>query len=89
MDVTSSMTMSDAERDECFKVIGGRDHNLLRLLSNKMNFKYKFLDPIQRTQGSASMSIDNLTFSGALGMIQKRVSQMSGVKKTRESIQYW
>lgn len=44
-----------------------------------MNFQYKYLDPPQQTQGSSSKSIDNLTFSGALGMVQKRVSAKSAL----------
>lgn len=60
---------------ECCKVTGGRDHHLLRLLSHKMNFEYRYVDPPQRTQGSISMAADNLTFSGALGMVQRRVSE--------------
>lgn len=58
------------------QVIGGRDYNLLRLLAKKMNFKFKYIDPPERTQGATKLDStddNNLTFSGALGMLQRGV----------------
>lgn len=58
-----------------FQVTGGRDFHLLKLIAKKMNFNVKYLDPSERTQGSSIIEpdTDNLTFSGGLGQIQKRV----------------
>lgn len=58
-----------------FHVTGGRDYHLLQLIAKKMNFKVNYVDPLERTQGSSIIEADtdNLTFSGALGKIQKRV----------------
>jgi hypothetical protein len=57
-----------------FTVTGGRDDNLLKLLSRKMNFLYEYVDPPERTQGQAQGTPDNLSFTGGLGMLQRRVS---------------
>lgn len=68
--------MNSSESQVISQVIGGRDYHLLRLLARKMNFKFKYIDPPERTQGAAkldSTNDNNLTFSGALGMLQQRV----------------
>jgi hypothetical protein len=57
-----------------FTVAGGRDDNLLKLLTRKMNFLYEYVDPPERTQGQAQGTPDNLSFTGKLGMLQRRVS---------------
>ncbi|CAD7084236.1 unnamed protein product [Hermetia illucens] len=54
------------------KVIGGRDHHLLELIANKMNFKFQYVDPRERTQGSSVGSERKSLFTGGLGMIQNR-----------------
>ncbi|XP_073998875.1 ionotropic receptor 40a isoform X2 [Rhodnius prolixus] len=54
-------------------VQGGRDDKLLRLLSNKLNFKYEYFDPPDRSQGSA---IVNGTMQGVLGLIWQRDVEM-------------
>ncbi|XP_059621792.1 ionotropic receptor 40a-like [Phlebotomus argentipes] len=64
------------DMDMNFKVVGGRDDNLLKLLAKKMNFKYEYIDPPERTQGSAYGSSDNLTFSGGLGLLQRREANL-------------
>lgn len=56
------------------KVIGGRDHHLLELIANKMNFKFQYVDPRERTQGSSVGSERKSLFTGGLGMIQNRVT---------------
>ncbi|XP_055678185.1 ionotropic receptor 40a [Lutzomyia longipalpis] len=64
------------EETPLFKVVGGRDDNLLKLLAKKMNFTFKYIDPPERTQGSAIGSSDNLTFSGGLGLLQRREANL-------------
>lgn len=58
-----------------FHVTGGRDYHLLKLIAKKMNFNVNYVDPLERTQGSSIVepNTDNLTFSGAIGKIQRRV----------------
>lgn len=60
-----------------FHVTGGRDYNLLKLIAKKMNFNVNYIDPLERTQGSSIIEADtdNLTFSGALGKIQRQVNK--------------
>jgi hypothetical protein len=56
------------------QVEGGRDDSLLKLLAKKMNFQLAYVDSPDRTQGSTlGMSENNLTFTGSLGMLQRRV----------------
>lgn len=44
-----------------------------------MNFMFEYIDPFERTQGSvafdssSSSESDNQTYSGGLGMLQRRV----------------
>ncbi|XP_013177605.1 PREDICTED: uncharacterized protein LOC106125067 [Papilio xuthus] len=52
------------------EVTGGRDDKLLALISKRLNFRYKYYDPPERSQGS-SISV-NGTFKGTLGLIWKR-----------------
>lgn len=66
--------MDSMQHGPYYEVTGGRDFNLLNLIAEKMNFQYEYLDPPERTQGATSESVDNITFSGALGMIQRRVT---------------
>lgn len=60
-----------------FHVTGGRDYNLLKLIAKKMNFNVNYVDlsVSERTQGSSIIEADtdNLTFSGQIGKIQRRV----------------
>lgn len=65
--------------DSLFYVTGGRDYNLLKLIAKKLNFNINYVDPLERTQGSSIIEADtdNLTFSGALGKIQRRVRYSS------------
>lgn len=54
-------------------MIGGRDDTLLKVVASKMQFKVLYMDPPERTQGSVIGNSDvNLTFSGGIGMIQRR-----------------
>ncbi|XP_045493424.1 ionotropic receptor 40a [Colias croceus] len=57
-------------QNKSVNVTGGRDDKLLALLANKLNFKYKYYDPPERSQGS--MISGNGTFKGVLGLIWKR-----------------
>lgn len=70
-------------------VIGGRDFHLLRLLAHYMNFTVAYVDPAERTQGStvysdatdgsspdSNSSPDNVSFSGGLGMVQRREADL-------------
>ncbi|KAJ6637314.1 Ionotropic receptor 40a, partial [Pseudolycoriella hygida] len=61
-----------------FDVTGGRDYHLLKLIAKKMNFNINYVDPLERTQGStvSEADTDNLTFSGALGKIQRREADL-------------
>ncbi|XP_045764407.1 ionotropic receptor 40a [Maniola jurtina] len=56
--------------DSTVNVTGGRDDKLLALLAKKLNFKYKYYDPPERSQGSRISG--NGTFKGTLGLIWKR-----------------
>lgn len=57
-------------------VVSGRDDVLLKLLANKMNFKFEYVD--------VKMMETNVTKSGALGlqMLQSRVSSLKSFKKS-------
>ncbi|XP_077302826.1 ionotropic receptor 40a-like [Arctopsyche grandis] len=52
------------------EVTGGRDHKLLILLAEKLNFRYEYFDPPDRSQGSGVGN--NGSFKGVLGIIQRR-----------------
>ncbi|KAG7299700.1 hypothetical protein JYU34_016697 [Plutella xylostella] len=56
--------------DSTINVTGGRDDKLLALIANKLNFRYKYYDPPERSQGSSISG--NGTFKGTLGLIWKR-----------------
>lgn len=68
----NDMSYSDAWQQGFFKVTGGRDYNLLRVLAAKMNFQFDYLDLLERAQGSSTNSPDS-NFTGGLGMLQRRV----------------
>lgn len=59
------------------RVTGGRDHRLLMLLAQHMNFRFKYVEAPGRTQGS--LKIDdakelNDSFTGGIGLLQSGVS---------------
>uniref|UniRef100_A0A1Y9J0J0 Ionotropic glutamate receptor C-terminal domain-containing protein n=1 Tax=Anopheles quadriannulatus TaxID=34691 RepID=A0A1Y9J0J0_ANOQN len=58
--------------DTYFTVKGGRDHNLMQLIAERMNFTFQYVEPPEKIQGIALGSEDNASFSGALGMLQRR-----------------
>ncbi|CAH2107683.1 unnamed protein product [Euphydryas editha] len=58
------------KNDSTVNVTGGRDDKLLSLLAKKLNFKYKYYDPPERSQGSRIAG--NGTFKGTLGLVWKR-----------------
>ncbi|XP_062561780.1 ionotropic receptor 40a [Armigeres subalbatus] len=62
---------NDTENEE-FEVTGGRDHNLIQLIAHRMNFSFKYVDQEDRIQGTAVGPPENATFTGALGMLQRR-----------------
>lgn len=68
-DTMDNSTDTNATDYQIWRVTGGRDHNLLNVIAKKMNFQYKYLDVVERTQGTP----DNQSFSGALGMLARRV----------------
>lgn len=70
--IADELELDDMQQNY-WRVTGGRDHNLLNVIARKMNFQYEYLDPSERTQGAISGSSSNMSFSGALGMLQKRV----------------
>lgn len=59
-----------------FEVTGGRDDTLLKLLAKKMNFAIEYKDPPEKTQGIAHGNTDNLSFTGGLGTLQRRVKEI-------------
>lgn len=72
------------------RVVGGRDYHLLRLLAHYMNFTVAYVDPAERTQGTTvysdatdgtgtstdSNAPENVSFSGGLGMVQRREADL-------------
>uniref|UniRef100_A0A1Y9HEF7 Uncharacterized protein n=1 Tax=Anopheles funestus TaxID=62324 RepID=A0A1Y9HEF7_ANOFN len=58
--------------DTYFTVKGGRDHNLMQLIAERMNFSFQYVEPPEKIQGIALGSENNASFSGALGMLQRR-----------------
>ncbi|KAK9877493.1 hypothetical protein WA026_018604 [Henosepilachna vigintioctopunctata] len=56
------------------KVLGGRDHRILSLIASKLNFKYRYIDPPERTQGNSISK--NGSFQGVLGMIWRREADL-------------
>ena len=54
-------------------IVTGREDTFLKLLAGKMNFKYEYVDPPEREQGIQIGISGNLTFTGELGMLQRRV----------------
>nr|QBB73021.1 ionotropic receptor [Protaetia brevitarsis] len=57
-------------RNDTFQVLGGRDDKLLCLIAENLKFRYEYIDPPERIQGSSFSS--NGTFEGVLGLIWKR-----------------
>lgn len=57
--------------NDSIEVLGGRDDKLISILANKLNFKYTYVDPPERSQGSSFNT--NGTFEGVLGLIWSRV----------------
>lgn len=62
----------DATRRAFIRITGGRDHNLLKLIAAKMNFRFNYTDLLERSQGLSTNSTD-MNFTGGLGMLQRRV----------------
>ncbi|XP_075970201.1 ionotropic receptor 40a [Anticarsia gemmatalis] len=73
--------------DSTITVTGGRDDKLLSLISKKLNFRYRYYDPPDRSQGSSISS--NGTFKGTLGLIWKRKADffLGDVTMTWERLQ--
>lgn len=57
--------------NDSFKADGGRDDKLLTVIADKLNFRYRYIDPPDRIQGSAINK--NGTFPGVLGQVWQRV----------------
>ncbi|CAB3244224.1 unnamed protein product [Arctia plantaginis] len=73
--------------DSTITVTGGRDDKLLSLMSKKLNFRYRYYDPPDRSQGSSISN--NGTFKGTLGLIWKRTADffLGDVTMTWERLQ--
>lgn len=67
---------NDTKESEYSILVTGRDDIMLKLLGKKMNFRFEYVEPPEKVQGQALQtdSIDNLTFNGGLGMLQRRVN---------------
>ncbi|KAJ1529788.1 hypothetical protein ONE63_006534 [Megalurothrips usitatus] len=65
--------------NKTFEVEGGRDHELLSLLAEKLHFQFNYFDPPERSQGSAFVEATgrNKTFPGILGLISERRADMA------------
>ncbi|XP_030034643.2 ionotropic receptor 40a [Manduca sexta] len=73
--------------DSSVRVTGGRDDKLLALIAKKLNFRYRYYDPPDRSQGSRISG--NGTFKGTLGLIWKRQADffLGDVTMTWERLQ--
>ncbi|XP_058468079.1 ionotropic receptor 40a [Malaya genurostris] len=69
--VELSANSTDMDEDT-FTVTGGRDHNLMQLIADRMNFSFRYVAQEDNIQGTAMGIEENATFSGALGMLQRR-----------------
>lgn len=62
-------------------VTGGRDHQLLVLLRQHMNFTFEYIEAPGRTQGSLRGTDDNGeandSFTGGIGMLQSGVGRQA------------
>ncbi|XP_063360892.1 ionotropic receptor 40a [Cydia amplana] len=73
--------------DSTVNVTGGRDDKLLSLLAKKLNFRYEYYDPPERSQGTGIS--ENGTLKGTLGLIWKRKADffLGDVSMTWEGLQ--
>ncbi|XP_073951275.1 ionotropic receptor 40a-like isoform X2 [Choristoneura fumiferana] len=73
--------------DSSVNVTGGRDEKLLSLIAKKLNFRYEYYDPPERSQGSGISG--NGTLKGTLGQIWKRKADffLGDVSVTWEGLQ--
>uniref|UniRef100_A0AAG5CQS4 Ionotropic glutamate receptor C-terminal domain-containing protein n=1 Tax=Anopheles atroparvus TaxID=41427 RepID=A0AAG5CQS4_ANOAO len=70
IDIERNVTV---ETDDAYVTVkGGRDHNLMQLIAERMNFSFQYMEPPEKIQGIALSAEDNASFSGALGMLQRR-----------------
>ncbi|KAH8251518.1 hypothetical protein KR038_011889, partial [Drosophila bunnanda] len=61
------------------RVTGGRDHRLLMLLAQHMNFRFRYVEAPGRTQGSLRLDDAkelNDSFTGGIGLLQSGVSSL-------------
>ncbi|XP_050434978.1 ionotropic receptor 40a-like [Adelges cooleyi] len=65
-------TFVEYMNDSSFRVEGGRDDKLIRLLADKLNFRYMYMDPPDRTQGSGLDGGGSPSVQGVLGLIWQR-----------------
>ncbi|BFF93363.1 ionotropic receptor 40a [Drosophila madeirensis] len=59
------------------RVTGGRDHRLLMLLAEHMNFRFEYIEAPGRTQGSLKSDDakeSNESFTGGIGLLQSRMA---------------
>ncbi|XP_049548067.1 ionotropic receptor 40a [Anopheles darlingi] len=70
MDRENNITIES--EDTYIEVTGGRDHNLMQLIAKRMNFSFQYVEPPEKIQGIALGTGKNASFSGALGMLERR-----------------
>lgn len=56
--------------NDSIQVLGGRDDQVLTVLSRALNFKFEYFDPPERSQGTTLTP--NGSFEGVLGLIWRR-----------------
>ncbi|XP_074037326.1 ionotropic receptor 40a isoform X2 [Leptinotarsa decemlineata] len=70
----SSTKTNYSDNKSSIKVIGGRDDRILNLLSKKLNFRYDYFDPPERTQGTADSETG--FFNGIIGIVWRREADL-------------
>ncbi|XP_055644154.1 ionotropic receptor 40a [Toxorhynchites rutilus septentrionalis] len=74
-ELSFSTNSTDIEQTT-FEVTGGRDYNLMQLIADRMNFSFNYVEPVDKIQGNTIGNEENASFSGALGMLQRREADL-------------
>ncbi|XP_075150149.1 ionotropic receptor 40a [Haematobia irritans] len=73
-DVSSEETETEFQE---VNVTGGRDHRLLKLLAEHMNFEFVYIETPGRTQGSVSSDSEyNDSYTGGIGLLQQGLGDL-------------
>lgn len=48
----------------------------MQLIADRMNFSFKYVEPVDKIQGNTIGNEENASFSGALGMLQRREADL-------------